>query len=569
MKDTMKRFQVRRATLLSALLLLSISFPCLALGGIQITHAQEEARQVEELDRVLRNGSDEEKRQAIGRLSELTTEKASELLLKSLKNNLANKRGNDVRHGSFTNEIGTHWTSSPSQNELLVKALGNRKYKKALPTLRRMLVMNERWLGFSREGVAASIYLISPRPVKYTVDGESKIYPEPRPAAGVSSFTNSLGMPSGGEAAWGENSRNKRLKELVLALGSPGGPAGFRDSFYKSLKEEIGVAILINLVRSDDLSIRPYAAEALGILGENPDEIIPLLTAAARDEDPRVRFRSVRALGHLLVSDLKPEELAAIISAFKNALGDEEAEVRYAAIETLGTYAVGRYSGMSERMKDVVPLLVSALADKADYIRSGAASTLGRIGPLTEQVVSSLTRLLNSPERNDRLAAANALAEVASHNNSYGQTGERERTGKAIGRALLLAAGDSSREVRYEVAEGLGVIGPVERGVVPALIRMTRDPSRGVRTAAAGSLGKFETGRARIVPALARMLKVPDEEAEVIESALRSLGAMGREARSAAPEVRRLLKSENPRIREHAGYALEEIERPPAREGTR
>ena len=566
LKDTMKRFLPRSATLLSTILFVSTSCPSLPLSRVQLTHAQEEGRQIEELDRVLRIGSDEEKRRAIGQLSEITNEEASELLLKSLKNNLANKRGNDVRHGSV-HEIGLHWTSSPSQNELLVKALGNRKYKKALPTLRKMLEMNEKWLGFSRETVAANIYLISPRPVKYTVEGELKIYPEPPPGANVSSFTNSLSVPSGGEAAWEENSLNKRIRELVLFLRNPGGPEGVRDPVYKRLKEDIGAATLISLVKGDDLLIRPYAAEALGILGENSNEIIPLLTAAVRDKDPRMRFRSVRALGPLLVSDVKPEELAMIISAFKSALGDAEPEVRFAASETLGTYAAGRYQSMHGRTKDLVPLLVSALADKADYIRSGAASTLGRLGPLTEQVVSSLIRLLNSPERNDRLAAANALSELASHNNSYGRSGERERMGKEIGRALLGAAGDPSREVRYEVAEGLGVIGPVERGVIPALNKLTRDPSRGVRTAAAGSLGKFEIGRARIVPALARMLKVPDEEAEVIESALRSLGEMGREARSAAPEVRRLLQSENPRIREYAGYALEKIERPPDREG--
>jgi HEAT repeat protein len=354
----------------------------------------------------------------------------------------------------------------------------------------------------------------------------------------------------------------------VRVLGGAGGPVGFRDPFYRTLKEDVGPATLLSLAKGDEPLIRPYAVEALGILGENSDEVITVLTAALRDKDPRLRFRGVRGLGHLLISNNKPEEATIIISALKNALSDAEAEVRYAVTETLRMYATGRASRMDGLMKDVVPPLVAALEDKAGYVRSGAASALGRIGPLTGQVVPSLVRLLNSLDPSDRESATRALGEISSHNNSFGQSGERERVGKEIGRALLTAADDPSKSVRYEVAEGLGEVGAVERGVIRALIKMTKDPSRGVRTAAAKSLSKLETERTRIVPALARMLKVPDEDAEVIEYVLRGLGEIGREARSAAPEVRRLLRSENPRIREYAGYTLEKIERLPAQGGS-
>lgn len=398
----MKLRLLKSTTLPATTLLILTSFLCLPISGIRSTFTQDEARQIERLHRVLGIGSDEEKRRAIGQLSKITTEKANELLLETLKNNLAYKRGNDVRYGSVTNEDGIQLTGSPSQNELLVKALGNRRYKKALPTLRKMLKMNEQWLGFSKEAVAANIYLISHQPVKYTVDGEVKIYPEPKLETDADSFTNSLSMPSSGEAAWEDNSLNKRIRELVRVLGNAGGPAGVRDPFYRTLKEEIGRATLVSLVKSDDPLIRPYAAEALGILGENANEIIPVLTDTARDKDPRVRFRSVRALGHLLISNIKPEEATIIIAALKNALSDAEAEVRLASIQWLGTYAIGRDGSMRARMKEVVPLLVSALEDRAGYVRNGAAFALGWIGPLTSEVVPSLMRLLNSPQPSDR-----------------------------------------------------------------------------------------------------------------------------------------------------------------------
>jgi HEAT repeat protein len=139
---------------------------------------------------------------------------------------------------------------------------------------------------------------------------------------------------------------------------------------------------------------------------------------------------------------------------------------------------------------------------------------------------------------------------------------------KEIGRALLTAADDPARGVRYGVAEALGEVNRDVRGVIPALIKLTRDPAQGVRSAAAHSLGKFKVELPRIARALARMLKVTDETAEVIKYALGSLGEIGRAARSAAPEVRSLLKNEDPRIREHAGYTLEKIERLPAKEGS-
>lgn len=293
----MKLLLIRSATLLSTALLISSSLPYPPLNGTQIVQAQDEARQIAELDKVLAIGSDEAKRQAVMQLSKITSEKASELLLKTLKNNLANKRGYYVQYGSFTSVNSVERTYSASENELLVRALGGRKYKKALPTLRKMLKMKEKWLGFSRGAVAANIYLISPQPVKYTVEGELKIYPEPI-LTDVSSITDSLRLPAGGEAAWEENSLNSRIRQLVRDLGGAPGPAGSRDPYYKTLKEDIGLTTLISLVKSGDPLVRPYAVEALGILGENLNETIPVLTAAVRDKDARVRFRSVKALGH-------------------------------------------------------------------------------------------------------------------------------------------------------------------------------------------------------------------------------------------------------------------------------
>jgi HEAT repeat protein len=94
------------------------------------------------------------------------------------------------------------------------------------------------------------------------------------------------------------------------------------------------------------------------------------------------------------------------------------------------------------------------------------------------------------------------------------------------------------------------------------LIKLTRDPSSGVRTAAARALGEFEVERPRITSALAAMLNVADEEEEVIGFALRALSELGTDARGAAPEVRKLLKRNRPRLNDSVIDTLEKIGAP-------
>lgn len=551
----MKPLFNRTLTLLSTTLLILISLSCPTLGGRQVSYEHDVARQIKDLGKVLKTGSDEQKRRAIIQLAEIESEKASELLLRTLKNNLTHKQGNAGPPYSLT------------ENALLLDALAKRKYKKALPTLHKMLTIKEKRLGTFREAVAAYIYRISPQPVNYTVEGELKTYPPPKDTAPL---TNSLGSPVGGEEAWKENSLNKRLLNILYPMTSfeTGGAwlIGIGPASKSSLKEEIGLPTLLGLVKSGDPLVRPYAVAALGFLFEEySSEVLPVLIEAARDKDPRVRFRGVKALGGALRANAKSDEVSVIIPALKKALGDAEPEVRLAAIEPLGIYSMGRYDFVKEQMTDIVPLLVSALGDKKSYVRSGAALALALIGPLTDQVVPSLIRLLKSPELSDRGSAAQALGTIT-YTISFARRTDRELMKKEIGGALLALVNDPGSGVRDSVAASLGMVGPDVRGVIPSLIRLTKDPSRYVRIQAAGGLGSFKVEKNRIVPALVRMLKVEDEEAEVIEHVLDYLKKMGREAHAAAPEVRKFLKHENPGIRAEAGATLEKIEPCPAQE---
>jgi HEAT repeat protein len=321
-----------------------------------------------------------------------------------------------------------------------------------------------------------------------------------------------------------------------------------------------------------------------------------------------VRFRSVEAFKYLDFSTAEPDAVAPIVPALMKALSDPEREVRYVATGALArSLSLARGSKRGKEVeKDAAGLLILTLEDKFADVRVGAASALATIGPVNPQVVPLLGRMLksadpcergggvealggiadnphgpldqeesarlrkeilqtlrgmvNDPENYVRERVVTALRNIVSGLDRLSDQKERKSLTSGVTQTLLGMINDSDSDVRYSVTVYLEEIGPEVEGVIPALIKLTKDPASGVRYQAASSLGTFQTGRDRIIPALISMLKVKNEYSEVIESALRSLESMGKEARSAAPVVRKLLKSKNPRTREYAGYALEEID---------
>jgi len=537
--------------LIALLLISSLSLPTTTKSQ---TRAQNQFQKVETK---LASESEAERCQAIIELSAIDSEDSSRLLLKQLTKNLANRRGYYVEYGSIDMPNGVAWTSTRSENELLVTALGQRKYGPALPTFRKMLKLNDKWLGFSKELVAANIYLFSPEPVKYSVNGDVRTYPAPDT---YNDLMPTFLLPASGELAWADDSPNNRLRDIVGMLGQASyGPLDDHP-LYKTLKEEIGRAKLVEMVNGDDPLLRPYAVEALGILGEQRSQTLALLMVTIADPEPRVRVRSVRALSRMFTSVNDVVEFAPIVPALTKALHDPEAEVRYYAIAPLARYVLSPQAD-ANKAREIVGLFVSALSDRVMSVRAEAAHVLGWIGPLNAQVVPSIIRLLESQKENDREAAVNGLGQLW-QTNAFQQHPERKVLEEQIWRAFTRAVRDPASSVRYELAEVLGGTAPATRRAVPMLIKFTRDPSSGVRSETARALGEFEVERPRITSALAAMLNVADEEEEVIGFALRALSELGTDARGAAPEVRKLLKRNRPRLNDSVIDTLEKIGAP-------
>lgn len=150
-------------------------------------------------------------------------------------------------------------------------------------------------------------------------------------------------------------------------------------------------------------------------------------------------------------------------------------------------------------------------------------------------------------------------------------------------------------QVRWNAAEILGKSGEESEKVSGALLRALEDPDLHVRTVAAESVAKVNTDAARAVPALTQLLEsdaaVPVIRAlsvyreharpalekllvimqdrslpsEVRWNAVRTVGKMGAAGVDAVPVLIRLMKDDEPTVREHAAEAVGDIG-PPARD---
>jgi hypothetical protein len=174
---------------------------------------------------------------------------------------------------------------------------------------------------------------------------------------------------------------------------------------------------------------------------------------------------------------------------------------------------------------DEVTVLISALEDESEDVRSDAAKALGDIGDIS--AVEPLSQvLLEDEEYSVRGAAAQALGEIGDPSaiDSLNQSllGDENSSVRSAVTKALAAIGDTGAVetlcealitdedefVRSEIAIALGVIG--DEGAVETLIQaLSTDEYWYVRSSAAKSLG--EIGDARAVETLTQALSDENE----------------------------------------------------------
>lgn len=236
--------------------------------------------------------------------------------------------------------------------------------------------------------------------------------------------------------------------------------------------------------------------------------------------------------------------------------------------------------------KQAVAGLIAALDDSYPFAKRSAASFLGQVGPAAKKAVPALALALKSKDPYLSRAAAISLRNMGPD--------AREAVPNLI-EALKLGNDDTA----WFSAEALGNIGSEAEAAIPALVecldvhsltQVYGDPGPQLAFEAADALAKFGPQAREAIPSLKKKLETPNpdfklhlsfairsidpDDSESLEilmgfigdnkmnnDALRALGKLGVNAKSAIPKVEAYMRRElSSSDRQHAAFTLQKLE---------
>jgi HEAT repeat protein len=356
-------------------------------------------------------------------------------------------------------------------------------------------------------------------------------------------------------------------------------------------------------LKSPDPQVRIDAVQALERNRKCMDKVIPLLVLAAKDGDGGVRVSAVVGLGHLgpaarpalpviieafgdkdnrvplcaatALQAIDPDSLAealrhphAAVRAYAciqpGNLGqkgaayiprllellkdqDEDGEVHYHAARSLERFG--------DRAKEIVPVLIAALADENSHARDGACIALGRFGADAVAAVPVLVELHNrnfSRYAQDPLHAVQHYPPARKDNPFIDETLMKIAPHALPGILTDLSAADG--DVRDRAVVTVAAIGPMAKDAVPALRRLAGDEDAGIRRHVLDALANVGPSAKEALPELLAALNAKD--ADMCCRAAWACRALGTEAGPAVPQLLKLLKDRNASVRCHAVFAL-------------
>ena len=273
---------------------------------------------------------------------------------------------------------------------------------------------------------------------------------------------------------------------------------------------------LIEALKDKKGMVRRSAPEWISQL---PPEVrktaIPALIAALSDEDIPVRFWAAQALGNI-GADAKaavPQLIIAMESTDKD----------------LSTYASNALAGIGAGAKDAVPYLIARFRNaKNDFERCNVPYLLGKIGPVTPEVLPLMLEALKDKGHNTRNAAAMGLAEM--------------HASEAISPLIDMLKDVKEMSVgRISAAEALEKIGG-SKEAIEALAAVARDQSGGweFRGAAMKTLAHIDKDVSTALPVLQEALG--DKDAMVEIKAAETIADLGDKALPAVPQIVKLLQ---------------------------
>lgn len=297
--------------------------------------------------------------------------------------------------------------------------------------------------------------------------------------------------------------------------------------------------------------VRQNAVSALGVIRD--PRAIPALTEVLQDKTLYYRLRHDAAEALEALRD--PQAVPTLHKAFQ----DEGVFCEGLAPKSIAPNAVkARFRDPQVRNPQAVPALIQILGDKTrtGWERRDAIKALG--ATKGSQAATVLVEVLNAKNTDREMRegaiealganktpqAIQALIEALDDNETpWNVVDALEKIGKPALPALMKATQHPSQDVRYHVAEVLGLIKDLR--AVPALAKTLTDEAEGrrVRYNAAEALELIGTPQA--VPALIEVLKGQDKYiSEVAAKALREIlhNYSNLDLRAALPALRRLQK---------------------------
>ena len=271
---------------------------------------------------------------------------------------------------------------------------------------------------------------------------------------------------------------------LIRALTQPGQPEERRvvrmnASFALGHIGEKAVPSLIEALSNDDPEVRIYAVHALGLNGAEAKQATPHLLPMVADADASLRGNLAESLGRI------GDERGAVVAALIKLLDDQESSVRASAVQGLGH--------LGKPAKAAVPGLIRLLKDEGQegYVRGHAATALGKIGPVTDEVIPALIDTLQTKDAHVRSVAAHALYLIGPEAEAaIPALAKVLKEPRPVPEGLSGEAEYATRlfntNVRSNAAFALGRIGKEGTSVLKQVTE--NDPDREVRESAAMSL---------------------------------------------------------------------------------
>jgi HEAT repeat protein len=305
-------------------------------------------------------------------------------------------------------------------------------------------------------------------------------------------------------------------------------------------KDEVDLDALIKQLQDKDPIVRLKAAKSLGKLGSKAKEALPALTDCLKDKDPDVRSVVRNAIESIKAP---PEKGNPKLEEILKELKSKNVTIRLKGAAKLGE--------LGENGKPLAQALTEAMMETYPRYREKYFEALEKVDPDSQKFI--LTFLSeNDPDK--KFEAIDGMENLG-------------EDGKACIPVLIKIfyrdkSGFLSKDLSFaqKIVPVLVKMGPEDKTVAQAVLAAVSTQNRlpidsPLRTKAIEAARDLKTDPKNTVKALISALADPMCRLAAVEA----LGAMGKDAKDAAPVLMKLKFDMNKEVREAAVAALEQI----------